>query len=658
MPMKLNSIHTLALFALLVVPACSQDQAPKTGYDIQSERMIRSEAVYLATNANGVLKPLAMDAMNLHFPGGASRGLFEDKVLFQGVVEEFPAPSRQLLDGSITVRQWQVQNQAVEVPFEQLSAYGSLLAQVQYFKKAAFKLSIPVPSWRDPDTMHLWEATLAFDAKAKLQNGRWGKIDGSARVLFALQPESFDEPNPDKQVWKIREWKINSLKLTESDQWLFEEVLAEAVPDKDTLERAQLNIHWDNVRKYLLGEFKKPYPTWQIASGERHPTVAAVDLDRDGFDDIYMQEREGKNMFFHNNGDGTFTEMAAQLGLDFDGKTSSTVFADFDNDGDYDAFVGGSLVRSRLLENVNGKFVDRSGDKIGENDLPYHVSMLNAVDYDGDGLLDVYVSTYAAFFVQRAIRGMSGDRSEGKDKAVEDLKQYLLPDEWAGLEPRLKKMIGSDARFMDRPGPPNILLKNMGDGRFVRAECPDLELYYNSFAASWADYDNDGDPDVYVANDFAPNQLMRNDGGGKFAAMSPTLKTEDVGFGMGVTWGDYDHDGLQDLYVTNMFSKANRRVTDFFLKGGKNFDEKLIGDNPLDPVYAALGAGNTLFKNMGADQPWDKVSGMERPKLLVEAGGWGWGAQFADFDNDGWEDLYGPAGYYTAPKEQEISVDL
>lgn len=235
----------------------------------------------------------------------------------------------------------------------------------------------------------------------------------------------------------------------------------------------------------------------------------------------------------------------------------------------------------------------------------------------------------------------------------------MIPSEWEALKPKLKEMIGGGARYMDRPGPPNVMLRNLGDGRFERAkDCEVLRLYYNSFAASWADYDNDGDPDVYVANDFAGNQLMRNEGGGKFTPMSPTLKTEDVGFGMGVTWGDYDHDGMQDLYVTNMFSKANRRVVSFFLKDGENFDATQIGDNPLDPIYARLGAGNTLFHNNGSEQPWEHVSGMAKPKLLVEAGGWGWGALFMDINNDGWEDLYGPAGYYTAPKELEIQVDL
>ena len=650
-----GALPALALLSGLGLAACSE--GPKTPMDIASERMVRSEAVLLAFNGNGWLKPLGEAAMNLDWPGQA-RGLFEEDVLFQGLVEEYPEPQRTLLDDEVELRQWQVAEQARLIPASGVSAYGSLFEQVDYFKKAKFKIHIPVPTWRDPQTMHEWECTIAFAARAHMKDGDWADIDGKARVLWRLQPESVGETDPNQQVWRIAEWRMMYLKVQETDRWLFEDVLADVIPDAEALQKARFNIHEDNVRKFLQGEFTKPYPTWQIASGERHPTVAVVDLDRDGFDDFYVQEREGKNLFFRNNGDGTFSEKAAELGLDFDGKTSATVFADFDNDGDLDAFVGGSLRRSMLLENVGGRFVNRSAEKIAVDDLPYHVSMLNAVDYDGDGLLDIYVSTYAAFFVQRAIRNLGGDKREGKDKALEDLRQYLTDSEWEGLLPRLKAMVGTDARFMDRPGPPNVMLKNMGDGRFVRADLPEMAIFYNSFATSWADYDNDGDPDAYVANDFAPNQLMRNEGGGRFTPMSEELDVVDVGFGMGVTWGDYDGDGLQDVYVTNMFSKANRRVTSFFLEGGDNFDASLIGDNPLDPVYAALGAGNSLFRNRGNEQPWEKTSGMSKPKLLVEAGGWGWGAMFADFDNDGWLDLYGPAGYYSAPEDQAISVDL
>ena len=654
-----SQVGLAAAALLLVAAACSKADGPKTGYDIQSERMMRSEAVLLAFNAGNTLKPISDDVLNLEFPSMGSRGSFEDQVLFQGLVEEWPLEARELHEGTLSHRSWKIAPEAKLVPFAEMHAYQSLFAEVEYFKKGKFKIHIPVPTWRDPATMKEWECTLAIDGKAKLKNGHWAQVSGKSRVLWRLQPESYEEENPEQQVWKIAEWKINSLSVQETTQWLFEDVLAEVITDPQQLATAQFNVHHDNVRKFLRKEFTKPYDSWMIAAGPLHPTVAVVDVNQDGHDDIYLQPRVGMNQFFKNNGDGTFRECAKELGLDFPGETSSTAFADFDNDGDLDAFVGGSRVRSIYLENVNGKFINRSGDKVAAADLPYHVSMLNAVDYDGDGLLDIYVSTYASYVVQRAVRGMAGSTEFGLGRAVDELKDTLTPAEWVVLQPLIKGMIGSNDRYLDRPGPPNVMLKNLGDGRFARAEdCEPLRLAYNSFASAWSDYDNDGDPDVYVANDFAANQLMRNEGNGVFTHMSPELKTEDVGFGMGVTWGDYDHDGRPDLYVTNMFSKANRRVVSFFLKDGENFDASLIGDNPLDPVYAALGAGNTLFHNNGNDQAWEHVSGLSKPKLTVEAGGWGWGAMFMDVNNDGWDDLYGPSGYYSAPSEDSIPVDL
>ncbi len=128
---------------------------------------------------------------------------------------------------------------------------------------------------------------------------------------------------------------------------------------------------------------------------------------------------------------------------------------------------------------------------------------------------------------------------------------------------------------------------------------------------------------------------------------------------MGVSFGDYDNDGRQDLYVTNMFSKAARRVVSFFVEGGANFDPTMIAPGEgMNPVYERLGEGNSLFRNEGGDRPWSKLSGLEPPELTVENGGWGWGAQFADFDNDGWLDIYAPDGFYTAPEEASLDVDV
>ncbi len=647
----------LGLSVLLALGACSEKE--KSPHEIQSERMQRSEALLLSFGPSGRLTPLSKAAMNLKTPGVQGRVVFEDVVTFQGLEERWPEQADTYLDGIVQVRDWQVDDEVRQVPVEELDFLSSIYDRVDYFKKAKFKIWIPVPTWHDKETLREWKTTMMFTAKAYLKNGHVAHFEGFMDAIWRHQPETWDEDDPVQQDWRIYDLRMKSMRVTEADDWLFADVLADAVPDPEALEQARRNIHEEEVLAFILGEFEKPYPTWQIASGERHPTVAVVDLDKDGFDDFYVQKREGRNQFFRNNGDGTFDEIAEEIGLAFEGHTSSTAFADFDNDGDLDAFVGGSLERSRLLENVGGKFVDRSGEWIATEDLPYHVSSLNAVDYDGDGLLDIYATTYAAFFAQRAIRSLKGDKSEGKEHAVEDLKQYLTEEEWADLYPRLKNAAGGGMRFLDRPGPMNVLLKNKGNMRFARAEdAKELLVPYNSFQASWSDVDGDGDPDVYIANDFAPNQLMRNDGNGKFTNVAADLGVTDVGFGMGVTWSDIDHDGLQDLYVTNMFSKAARRVTSFFVEGRANFDPELMGDNPLDPIYEQLGAGNSLFCNQGPDTPWKKVSGMERPQLIVEPGGWAWGAIFFDMNNDGYDDIYSPCGYYSAPGDVAVAVDL
>jgi hypothetical protein len=197
--------------------------------------------------------------------------------------------------------------------------------------------------------------------------------------------------------------------------------------------------------------------------------------------------------------------------------------------------------------------------------------------------------------------------------------------------------------FRNRPGPPNVLMRNLGDGRFdVAPHSESLAVRRNTFQSTWTDYDGDGDMDVYLANDFAPNNLIRNDGDGRFTDVTEATGTADLGFGMGASWGDYDNDGREDLYVTNMYSTAGRRIT-----------EEL---GPLAAEAAPMARGNSMFRNLG--DRFVKVSGLEPPGLLVEKAGWGWGGQFMDVDNDGCLDIYALSGYYTAPQLPGSHPDL
>ena len=161
-----------------------------------------------------------------------------------------------------------------------------------------------------------------------------------------------------------------------------------------------------------------------------------------------------------------------------------------------------------------------------------------------------------------------------------------------------------------------------------------------SFAASWEDYDNDGDFDLYVANDFGRNNLYRNDGG-RFKDVAADAGVEDISAGMSVTWGDYDRDGAMDLYVSNMFSSAGNRVT-----YQRRFRD---GTGESLPSFRRHARGNSLFRNAG-DGTFQDVS----VSSGVTMGRWAWGAQFADLDNDGWEDLYVANGYITSEEKDDL----
>ena len=136
-------------------------------------------------------------------------------------------------------------------------------------------------------------------------------------------------------------------------------------------------------------------------------------------------------------------------------------------------------------------------------------------------------------------------------------------------------------------------------------------------------------------HDFAPDNLIRNEGGGKFVDVTDEMGVSGFGFGMGVTWGDFDRDGRQDLYVANMYSKAGSRIT-----GGLSY---------LDPGFAEGASGNYLYRNEA--QGLRRVSGTGPEDLQVAHAGWSWGSQFFDADSDGFLDLYVLAGFHTAPRE-------
>ena len=632
------------------------------------------------------LDKLRKSVMNLQLPDYQSSSFFDNQVKIVDLASQNPPSSHKEVLPNVDARkrEWQIAANEFERNSKRLSLWRALFDQVAYFEHAKF--SIKKGHFLD-ESHHEFETEVLFGGVARMKsqgtngtrespiasiNGsqiiHWkkqpsqapaktetasdkqteptnGETDSGSHTLRSISVHEREGSKSSESTWFITGWHMKSLKTMETQESTFVETLDDVLSNPEDLAKARRSIHEEMVVKLIKDpeNFERPHKRFRAASGAHHPAISVVDLDRDGFDDIYVMARWGENMFFHNRGDGTFEEIAAELGLNIKDHTTGAIFADFDNDGDTDVFLGRSMGRSKYLINENGQFSDRSAEMVGIL-MPYLVTSVSAVDYNGDGLLDIYLSTYGDG-LSVVERGRKSYLEEFMDRFNDTYLQEYLPSEDAKELHRLRR--SSDSHMIyNRYGPPNILLKNVGAGRFeVAKESPELQVFRSTFQATWADFDDDGDPDVYLASDFAPNNLFRNDGDGKFVDIAEETDTADFGFGMGATWGDYDNDGKQDLYVTNMYSKAGRRIT-----------AQIPG---LDSRFILGARGNSIFRNtsQGNAYAFNRVSGLETPTLKVEEGGWGWGSQFIDFNNDGYLDIYALNGYYTAPKEVAIAVD-
>ena len=332
--------------------------------------------------------------------------------------------------------------------------------------------------------------------------------------------------------------------------------------------------------------------------------LAVGDYDRDGLEDFYLTQSGGlPNRLFRNLGNGQFADVSAEAGLDALDGSSAAFFADIDNDGTQDLVIILSTGQPILLLNGGlGKFqLSREGFPLGVK--PGAVGGCLG-DYDRDGFLDLYVTAYL----------------------------------WPNAASQLPRPY-----YDATNGPPNILYRNLGNGRFqdVTAEAG-LNENNNRFshACTWGDYDQDGQPDLFVANDFGRKNLYRNQGDGVFRDVTAAAGIEDAGAGMSVALGDYDGDGWEDVYFGNMWSSAGRRVT-------AQRDFKRDSPEARKDIYRRHARGNSLFRNEHA-QNFEDVT----IRSGVEMGRWAWCSDFVDFDNDGHLDLYIVNGFVTGTEAE------
>jgi enediyne biosynthesis protein E4 len=338
--------------------------------------------------------------------------------------------------------------------------------------------------------------------------------------------------------------------------------------------------------------------------------VVIVDYDRDGWPDIYftntptvdmaLQGKTSLGALYHNNHDGTFTDVTQKSGLTRPCLAMGGAVGDYDNDGWPDLYVtclGGNIL---YHNNGDGTFTDVTA-KAGVADGRWSTGAAFG-DYDGDGFADLMVANYVDFH-------------------LDDLPQF-------GSTPYCKYR-GVDVQCGPRglKGAGDALFHNNGDGTFTdvskQAGVSDPNGYYG-LGVVWADVNGTGRPDIYIANDSTPKFLYRNRGNGKFEEIGYESGTALSNNGseqasMGIAVGDYNHTGRPSFYVTN-FEGENDDL--YRNEGDWNFSE------------VSFPAGLAL-----ASLPWVK-----------------WGTAFADLDNDGWLDLITVSGH-VYPQMDSVPTD-
>jgi enediyne biosynthesis protein E4 len=331
-------------------------------------------------------------------------------------------------------------------------------------------------------------------------------------------------------------------------------------------------------------------------------SVSIVDFDRDGRPDLYVTNSAigSKNALYRNLGDGTFKDLAPDLGVadvnqEGTGVSTGAVWGDYDNDGYEDLFLI-KWGRPELYRNDHGRGFTRVTEQAG---LPPWINANTAIwfDCDGDGLLDLFVGGYYA----------------------EDIDLWHLNT----------TRIMPDSFEYAKNGGRKYLFHNLGNGKFEEvSEKVGINSRRWTLAASAADLRGTGHPDLFVANDYGVSELYFNDGG-RFREVG---EQTGVGFapksGMNAAFGDILNQGRYAVYVSNISE-----------------DGILIqGNNLWMPKQGT--SGNALqYENLARD-------------FGVELGGWSFGAQFGDLNNDGTLDLYLANGYISLDHKRSYWYDF
>ncbi|MBZ0267323.1 CRTAC1 family protein, partial [bacterium] len=326
---------------------------------------------------------------------------------------------------------------------------------------------------------------------------------------------------------------------------------------------------------YDVGRFRDIGPDVGVSPLNLAGGSAMDDFDGDGLLDLVTSTADlrGQLLYYRNNGDGTFEDRTEAAGLVGQLGGLNLTHADYDGDGDQDLLVlrggwmgtWGRIPNSLLRNRGDGTFVDVTAEAGLGPDYPTQTAAF--ADYDLDGDLDLFVGT--------------------------ETPPPASNMEW-----------------------PCQLFRNEGDGTFVDvAKAAGVENFRLAKGCAWGDYDDDGDPDLYVSNQFDHNRLYRNGGDGTFTDVAPALGVDEPTFSFPVWFWDYDNDGRLDLFVAGYGGNMATLVRSY-LKPDRKFGH------------------NALYRNEGGTfRDLSDKAGLRLQTLAM-------GANFGDLDNDGWLDFY------------------
>jgi len=324
--------------------------------------------------------------------------------------------------------------------------------------------------------------------------------------------------------------------------------------------------------------------------------VAWGDYNRDGWLDLFVVNIVGpitqsneevaaspaRSALYRNNGDGTFTDTSVEAGVDYRGVGMSAKWGDYDNDGWPDLLVTSYGENVLYHNDRDGTFSDRTRQSgLGGRRAFWAGAAWG--DFNRDGFLDLYIAGYVKYAYPADLMGAALYDAENP----------------ASINPHTFEP--------ER----NLLYRNNGDGTFteVAARAGVLGERGKSLEAAWADLDEDGWPDLYVANDVSDNLLFRNRGDGTFEDISHSARVADYRSAMGLALGDWDGDQDTDIFITHWIAQENA-----------------LYNNQRD----RLGPGPLVFK--------DEADRFGVGQIALDYVGWG--TFFFDYDNDGRLDLF------------------